>query len=239
MDSMLVILAFCFGLVFGSFFNVVVYRLPRGLSLVKPGSHCPRCGHRLSAVELIPVFSYLWQRGKCKSCGERIHWRYPLVELLTGVGFALVAWTSSGLTDLLSGLVFFSLLLVLAFIDLDHKVLPNALTVPGLVIGLLFSLIGWTIPVVQSLAGAILGFGVIILIVLISKGGMGMGDAKLMALIGSFLGWIPVFYVLFWASALGAVVGIVYLYLTKQDRTTPVPFGPFLAVAALACFFFA
>lgn len=238
MDSMLVILAFCFGLVFGSFFNVVVYRLPRGLSLVKPGSHCPRCGHRLSAAELVPVFSYLWLRGKCKSCGERIHWRYPFLELLTGVGFVLVAWTSSGLTDLLSGLVFFSLLLVLAFIDLDHKVLPNVLTLPGLVLGLIFSLLGWTIPIVHSLVGAVLGFGVITLIVLVSKGGMGMGDAKLMALIGSFLGWIPVFYVIFWASALGAVVTIIYLYLTKQDRKTPVPFGPFLAVAALACYLF-
>lgn len=132
----------------------------------------------------------------------------------------------------------FSLLLVLAFIDLDHKVLPNVLTLPGLVSGLIFSLLGWTIPVVHSLVGAVLGFGVITLIVLVSKGGMGMGDAKLMALIGSFLGWIPVFYVIFWASALGAVVTIIYLYLTKQDRKTPVPFGPFLAVAALAYFFF-
>ena len=158
MGVVVVFWAFCFGLVFGSFFNVVIYRLPRGLSLVKPGSSCPKCGHRLSSLELIPLFSFLWQRGACKACGARISRRYPLVEFLTGLGFALIAWTSSAWTELIVGLVFLSLLLVLAFIDLDHKLLPNVLTLPGVGVGLLFSLLGWTTPVLDSLFGAIVGF---------------------------------------------------------------------------------
>lgn len=228
---------FLFGLVFGSFFNVVVYRLPRKLSLIKPGSSCPHCKHRLSASELIPVISFLWQRGRCKECGGKISWRYPVVELFVGLGFAFIAWQSSSITELVVWLVFFSLLLVLALIDLEHKILPNLLTVLGIGLGLLFGLLGWTSSFWTSLLGAAVGFLLMILIALISRGGMGMGDVKLMALIGSFMGWKAVFYVLFGASLLGSVGGIIYLHLTKQDRKTPIPFGPCLAIAAIVCFF--
>ena len=133
---------------------------------------------------------------------------------------------------------FFSLLLILALIDLDHKLLPNVLTIPGTALGLLFGLLGWTGSFWTSLLGAGVGFLLIFLIALISRGGMGMGDAKLMAMIGAFLGWKSVFYVLFGASVLGSVGGILYLYLTKQDRKTPIPFGPSMAVAALIVYFF-
>lgn len=237
MEVYSVLLVFIFGLVFGSFYNVVIYRLPKGLSLIKPGSSCPKCGHELSASELIPVLSYLWQRGRCKACGESISWRYPVVELGTGLGFAFIAWQSSSWTDLLVGLVFFSLLLVLALIDLKHKLLPNVLTLPGIVLGLFFTLLGWNLPFWSSVLGASVGFVLMFAIALISQGGMGMGDAKLMAMIGAFLGWQKVFFVLFWASVLGSIGGILYLYLTKQDKRTPIPFGPFLAaVALLFCF---
>jgi len=130
--------SFLFGLAFGSFLNVVIYRVPRGLSVVKPGSSCPKCGHRLGPVELVPLLSFFLQRGRCRACGERISWRYPLVEFLTGLGFAFVAWTSPAWTEFVVGCVFFSLLLVLAFIDLDHKILPNVLTLPGVVLGFAF-----------------------------------------------------------------------------------------------------
>lgn len=229
---------FCLGLVMGSFFNVVIYRLPRGMSLVKPGSHCPQCGHSLRAAELIPVGSYLWQRGTCRSCGARIHWRYPVVELLTGVGFAAIEWTSSSWTQLIVGLVFFSILVVLAFIDLEHGILPNKITIPGIGLGFLFAIIGWTIPVIESLGGAVLGFGLIVSIALLSRGGMGMGDAKLLAVVGAFLGWQAVLYVLFWASVSGSVGGILYLYVTKKDRKTPIPFGPSMAAAAVVYLLF-
>lgn len=238
MEVFTYILAFVFGLTFGSFYNVVVYRLPKGLSLVRPGSSCPKCGHKLGASELIPVLSYLWQRGLCKKCGEVISWHYPVIELLTALGFVLVVWRSSSRIEVAIGLVFFSLLFVLSLIDLEHKILPNVLTLPGLALGLIFALVGFNLSFLQSLLGAGVGFGLIFIIALISRGGMGMGDAKLMALIGAFLGWKAIFYVLFGASLVGSVVGIVYLYVTKQDRKTPIPFGPFLAFAALIYFFF-
>jgi leader peptidase (prepilin peptidase)/N-methyltransferase len=227
---------FCLGLVLGSFYNVVIYRLPRKMSLVKPGSSCPHCGHRLGAGELIPVLSFLWQKGRCKSCGSRISLRYPIIELTAGIGFAVTAYLSSSLPEMLVGAVFFSLLLLLAVIDLEHKVLPDALTLPGIGLGLLFALLGWTSSVLISLLGAVFGFGLMVAIALISRGGMGMGDAKMMALIGSFLGWKAILYVLFVASVVGSVCGILYLYLTQQDRKTPIPFGPCLALAAMTLF---
>lgn len=232
MEALVTILFFIFGLIFGSFFNVVVYRLPKGLSLVKPGSQCPACGHRLTPAELIPILSFLWQKRRCKVCKEPISWRYPIVEFTTGLGFALVAWQGVDWTDYLSGAVFFSLLLILALIDLEHKLLPNVLTLPGVAIGLVFALLSWTLPFWWSVLGAAVGFGLLFAIALISRGGMGMGDVKLMALIGSFLGWQAVFYVLFGAALFGSVGGLLYLCKTKQGKKTPIPFGPSLALAA-------
>ena len=237
MEVVLGLWIFLLGLVLGSFFNVVIYRLPRKMSLVKPGSGCPKCGHRLGPSELIPVFSYLWQRGACRECGDRIALRYPLVELAAGIGFWAMWRHSSSPEEFLSGAVFFSLLLLLAIIDLEHKLLLNSLTLPGIALGLLFGLLGWTSSFWTSLLGAGAGFLLILVIALISRGGMGMGDVKFMAMIGSFLGWKSVFYVLFGASVLGSVGGILYLYLTKQDRKTPIPFGPSLATAALIVYF--
>jgi prepilin signal peptidase PulO-like enzyme (type II secretory pathway) len=237
MEVVLGLWIFLLGLVLGSFFNVVIYRLPRKLSLVKPGSSCPQCGHRLGPGELVPVLSYIWQMGKCRKCGEGISLRYPIVELTTGLGFLALWQSRSSFTEFLVGVVFFSLLLILALIDLDHKLLPNVLTIPGTALGLLFGLLGWTGSFWTSLLGAGVGFLLIFLIALISRGGMGMGDAKLMAMIGAFLGWKSVFYVLFGASFLGSIGGILYLYLTKQDRKTPIPFGPSLAAAALIVYF--
>lgn len=229
-------IAFLFGLVFGSFYNVVVYRLPRGKSLVTPGSSCPNCSHELTVLELVPVLSYVWQKGRCKNCSGAIHWRYPVVEFASGAGFLAMAWTSPSLFSFLVGTSFFSLLLVLALIDLEHKILPNKLTLPGTVLGLVFALIGWSIPFKLSILGGLVGFLIIFLIALLSRGGMGMGDAKLLAMIGTFLGWKAVFYVLFGASFLGSIGGITYLLLTKQDRKTPIPFGPSLALAAFVVY---
>lgn len=237
MEFFLVFWLFVFGLVLGSFYNVVIYRVPRKLSLIKPGSSCPHCGHRLGASELVPVLSFLWQKRRCKECGGAIAWRYPLVEFITGLSFALIAWKSSSLSGLVIGLVFFSLLLILALIDLEHKLLPDVLTLPGTALGLLFALLGLTMSFWSSVLGVAVGFLLMLLIALISRGGMGMGDVKLMAMIGAFMGWKAVFFVLFGASLLGSIGGILYLYITKQDRKTPIPFGPSMAVAALILFF--
>lgn len=237
MEVFFVFWLFCFGLLFGSFYNVVIYRLPRKLSVVKPGSSCPQCGHELGPLELVPVVSFLWQKGSCKACHKPIHWRYPAVELATGLGFALVAWDSSSLPELLVGLTFFSLLLLLALIDLEHKILPNVLTVPGTALGVLFALFGWTSPFWSSLLGGTVGFALLFAIALMSRGGMGMGDVKMMALVGVFLGWKAVFYVLFGASFVGSLGGFLFLYLTKQDHKTPIPFGPSIALAAMVLYF--
>ena len=230
-------LLFLFGLIVGSFYNVVIYRLPQGESLIYPGSSCPNCGEHLSSKELIPVLSYILQRGKCKHCKDSISWQYPLVELLTGLGFVVIGTQSSSLVNLLAGLVFFSLLLILAFIDAKHMLLPNVLTVSGLVSGLLFALFGWTVPFGHSFFGFITGGGILLAISVISKGGMGMGDVKLLAMIGSFLGPRNAMFTLFWASFMGSIWGLSFLYITKKDRKTPIPFGPFLAAAAVLMYF--
>jgi leader peptidase (prepilin peptidase)/N-methyltransferase len=159
-----------------------------------------------------------------------------VVELATGLGFTLVAWRSTVWYDYPVGLVFFSLLFVLALIDLEHKLLPDVLNLPGIALGLFFALFGWTLPFWSSVVGAAVGFGLLLTIALISRGGMGMGDVKLMALIGSFLGWKAVFYVLFGGALIGTVSGLVYLYKTRQGRKTPIPFGPSLGLAALICY---
>ena len=157
--------------------------------------------------------------------------------VLDRFGFAFVAWTSPAWTEFVVGCVFFSLLLVLAFIDLDHRSAQRPYST-RVVLGFAFSVLGWTGSVLDSVLGAVVGFGLITLIAVISRGGMGMGDAKLMAMIGAFSGWKAVFYVLFGASLLGSIGGIIYLYVTKQDRKTPIPFGPSLAVAAIVMYFF-
>ncbi len=239
MEVILAVVVFLFGLVFGSFFNVVIYRLPRSLPFGNSRSVCPLCGHQLSALELVPLASFLALRGRCSSCRAPISWRYFLVELGTGLGFLFMFLFRSSLSGFIIAVIYFSFLLVLALIDLDHKILPNVLTLSGLALGLAVSLLGFSIPFRFSVLGASVGFLLIFLIALLSRGGMGMGDAKLMALIGSFLGWQGVFFVLFLGSFFGAVGGLIYLYITKQGRKTPIPFGPSLALAALIIYFWA
>lgn len=230
---MITFFMFILGLVLGSFYNVVIYRLPRGKSLIYPGSSCPSCDKRLRPIELIPVVSYIAQRGKCRACGNKISWQYPVVELTSGMGFALLAWHTASWQQLIVQLTFFSLLLVLAFIDAYHMLIPDRISIPGIVLGLVFAVIGWNVPWLDSLLGLALGGFVILVMVFVSKGGMGMGDMKLLAMVGAFLGPINTLLTLFWASVFGSLYGIVFMYVEKKDRKTPIPFGPFLAIAAL------
>ncbi|HOB08472.1 MAG: prepilin peptidase [Limnochordia bacterium] len=223
---------FVLGLVFGSFINVLIWRIPRRESIVFPGSHCPDCGKTLSARELIPVVSYLIQKGKCIHCGRRISWQYPAVELITAVGFAFYQWREPSWAALVSKLILFSLLIVAAAIDLRHKRLPNVITIPGMVLGMILAFAGWSVPIGSSLLGLMVSGGLLMAIALLTKG-MGMGDVKLAALIGAFIGPWPALASIFIASLAGAVVGSIYLLITKQGRKTPIPFGPFLAFGAL------
>lgn len=229
---MILVLLFIYGIIFGSFFNVVIWRVPRNESLISPNSYCPECKRRLRPSELIPLVSYLIQKGQCHGCQARISIRYPLVELVTGVLFVIAGFVASSSGELITQVVFYSFLFVCAIIDIEHKILPNVLVLPGMLIGCLLALIGLSIPIEQSLLGIVAGGGTLLLIAVLSRGGMGMGDVKFIAMIGAFVGVLDVFKILFLASFIGAIVGIIYLRKTHQDKKTPVPFGPFLAMGA-------
>lgn len=233
----MIVFWFVLGLVIGSFLNVLIYRLPRRESVVFPPSHCPACGKRLGVGELIPVLSFVLQRGRCRHCGSSVSLQYPLVELLTGLAFALIGLWAAGWGQLIAGLVLFSLVFSAGLCDWHHKLLPNALTLPGIGLGVALSLLDGTIPWTDSLLGGLVGGGVLLLLAVLSKGGMGIGDVKFLAMIGTFVGVWGVLLVLFAASAVGSVYGLTMLYVTKQDKKTPIPFGPFLALGAALVFF--
>jgi leader peptidase (prepilin peptidase) / N-methyltransferase len=245
------VMIFLLGLSIGSFLNVLVYRLPRRLSLVKPPSSCPSCGHRLGALELIPLLGYLALKGRCLKCGVSISPRYPLVELATALIFAAV-YSAFGLT--LAGLgymLLLALLLAVSLIDLEHRLIPNTLVAAGLIAGAilqlpaLFSL--WfdlparlipARPLTDALAGLALGGGLLLIIILASRGGMGAGDMKLMALIGFFVGLRGTAVVMMLGFTLGAVTGLLLILARRLNRKDAVPFGPFLSLAALIEIFY-
>ncbi|WP_199242543.1 prepilin peptidase [Desulfosporosinus fructosivorans] len=226
------------GLLIGSFLNVVIYRVPRGESIVSPGSHCPTCGHALRAWELIPVVSFLIQRGQCRGCQTRISWRYPAVELLTGTLFFLTAFLSFGTEThsarLLLNLVFVAVLLALSFIDLDTFRLPDVLTLPLLGLGLLGAFLipgnpsGWGSAF--SALGAGGGFWII---ARVYPQGMGLGDAKLVAAMGAFLGFPSIFLAVLIGSFVGAFIGICLLFAGRKRFGQQIPFGPYLALGAI------
>lgn len=228
---MLTLFWFCFGLIVGSFLNVLIHRIPRGESIVLPPSHCPGCGNRLGPLDLVPVLSYLWLRGRCRQCNAKISWRYPVVELLGGI-LTLLWWSHYGLTYQSAELLVLSYALVaISFIDLDHRIIPNRITLPLIIAGLVFQLFEGRI--ISALIGGLAGGGILLLIALVYPKGMGYGDIKLLTLVGVFLGWEKTLLVLFLGSALGVIIMAPLLILKKIDRKTPFPFGPFLAAASL------
>jgi len=249
-----------FGLLIGSFLNVVIHRVPKMMqresdncvayesgkplphtdrySLVAPRSACPHCGHQISALENIPVISYLALRGKCAECKAPISARYPIVELLTGTLSAFLIWHfGSGLPGIAT-LVFAYLLIAMTFIDADTQLLPDDLTFPLLWCGLLVNLNGAFVPLNEAVIGAAAGYLCLWSIYWLfklatGKEGMGYGDFKLLAALGAWLGWkmLPVIVLL--SSVVGAVVGIALIVLAKRGRDIPIPFGPYLAVAGM------
>ena len=226
----------------GSFLNVCIYRLPRSLSLVRPGSMCPNCKKKIPFYDNIPVMSYLWLRGRCRHCGTIISFRYPVVELTAGL-FAVAVYSRHGFT--FEGLFFYALvglLLVVTFIDIDHQIIPNVITYPGIVVGFLCSLWLGHVTYKESLAGILLGGGILLLVAwgyyfLTKKEGMGGGDVKLLAMIGAFLGWKAVVFTIFVGSAVGTVAGVAVMLRTREGRKMAVPFGPFLSLGALLYMF--
>jgi leader peptidase (prepilin peptidase)/N-methyltransferase len=233
-----IVLAALVGALIGSFLNVCIYRLPRQTSIVWPASACPACGRPLSWFENVPVVSWLLLRGRCRTCRARISIQYPIVEIVTAIMFA-GAWWYYGLGPLLfSRLLFGCALIVLFAIDLEHHLLPNAITLPGIAVGFLLSFItepGW----VASLLGILLGAGTLFLIAegyyrLRHEEGLGFGDVKMLAMIGAFVGWKLTFLTLVLASFSGTVVGLILIAVKRGTLKYALPFGTFLALGAAA-----
>jgi leader peptidase (prepilin peptidase)/N-methyltransferase len=224
------------GLCLGSFLNVVIYRLPRDQSLLRPGSRCPSCGRPIRAYHNIPVLGWLWLRGRCASCRAAIPPRYPIVELLGGgltllaaYGFPTTAGSVAALWMLLS-------LLAVFFIDLEHRIIPDEISLGGTVLGLVLSF--WTIGFVSSLIAAAVGAAALFLIGWTyertrGRAGLGMGDVKLAAMLGAFLGIPGLVLTVLLASLVGSALGIGLIALKKGTRTSALPFGSFLAPAAM------
>jgi leader peptidase (prepilin peptidase)/N-methyltransferase len=233
----MIILIFILGLIIGSFLNVVIYRLPEGESIVYPPSHCPDCGHQLSPRELIPVFSYVFLRGKCKSCGTKISIRYPIIELSTAIIFIINYIYLSDLIVLTAGLIFSSLLIVLTMIDFDHQILPDKLTLGGLAVGLIFSFFRPDLTFIYSILGVMAAGGLLFLIAYLSKGGMGGGDIKMMAMVGSFTGLLIAVSAIFLGAMIALIAHLPGIVSGKTGMKTKLPFGPFLALASLILWF--
>ena len=237
------IVSFTFGAVVGSFLNVCICRMPKGESVVSPPSHCPRCDYRIRWYDNIPLFSYLLLRGKCRGCGTHISMQYPLVELLNGL-LTLALFLKFGPTlSFLALFLFCSALVVITFIDLEHQIIPDEISLSGIVIGFVFSFfLPWQ-TWLNSLLGILLGGGSLLLVAyayqwLTGKEGMGGGDIKLLAMMGAFLGWKSIPFIIFSSSLVGSVVGITIMLVQKKDSKLAIPFGPYLAFGAVLYIFY-
>ena len=254
-----------FGLLIGSFLNVVIYRIPKMMqresdnyvasesgkelphtdrfNLMVPRSACPHCGHQITAMENIPVLSWLALRGKCSNCKAPISPRYPAIEVLTGVLSALMVWSFGSGAAGLATLVFAWMLIAMTFIDFDTQLLPDDLTYPLLWLGLLVNLHGMFVPLHEAVIGAVAGYLILWSIYWLfklatGKEGMGYGDFKLLAALGAWLGWGMLPTIILLSSVVGAVVGISLIVFTKHGREKPIPFGPYLAAAGLIALLF-
>ena len=250
------------GLVIGSFLNVVIYRLPimmerdwrqqcqsllgkqdqtenkltKPFNLVSPRSSCPHCGKLVTAVNNIPVISYLILKGKCNNCGKPISIRYPVVEILTGTLTGITAAYFGYQIEVLFACMLTWALICLAFIDLDHQLLPDDITLPFLWLGIICNMFNLYTDIYSSITGVITGYGLLWLVFIIfktvtGKTGMGHGDFKLTAMLGAWLGWQLLPLVILLSSFLGAFIGIYMILFKRHDRKIPIPFGPFLSVA--------
>jgi len=240
MEIVLIILFAILGLVVGSFLNVCIDRLPQNKSIAYPPSHCEACQHKLAAKDLIPVFSYIRLRGRCRYCQASIPRRILWVELATAVIFALLCW-HYGLSAESGVMIFYACLFTIIFvIDLEHSLILNKVVYPGMVAALLLALYPWPwfsesigMRVAYAALGGAAGFAIFLLIAIVSRGGMGWGDVKLAALVGMAIGFPLVFVAIIMAAILGGIVAVALLIAKKRNRREMIPFGPFLALAAM------
>lgn len=240
---MLIFISFLFGAIVGSFLNVCIYRLPREESIVFPGSHCPYCKTPIRFYDNIPIISYIFLRGKCRYCSHSISPQYPIIEWLTALSSVLLFIKYGISLNYLIYFAFVSALIVITVIDLYHQIIPDVISLPGIGVGLLSSLILSNITFWESLIGIISGGGILFLVAvgyqwLFKREGMGGGDVKLLAMIGAFLGWKSVFLTIILSSFIGSVVGIVLIAIKGKNLKYAIPFGPFLSLGAVISLFY-
>ncbi|WP_375200220.1 prepilin peptidase [Bacillus sp. RS11] len=238
MEMAYTIIVLLFGFVLGSFFNVVGLRIPIKGSIFRPPSHCIHCKRKLTVLDLIPVLSYMFLGGKCRSCGQKISGIYPLMELITGILFALAYWKLGFSAEFFVALLLISLLVIIVVSDFAYMLIPDKILLfflPLLIIGRLISPLS---PWWDSIVGAVVGFCILYSIAALSRGGMGGGDIKLFFLLGLVLGTIHTLLTLFVSAVIGMIVGIVVLKVRRQGRKTPIPFGPSIALAAIVVYFY-
>lgn len=238
MEMLLHIYLFVLGAILGSFYNVVGLRVPAGKSIITPRSHCPACERTLTWQELIPIFSYLFQKGKCKFCRTEISPIYPIVEGITASLFTispiLVGWSK----ELPVALALISLLIIITITDLTTMLIPDKILLVFFILFIILRTISPLTPWWDSLLGAFVGFIILLLLAVVSKGGMGGGDIKLFGVIGIVLGFYHVILTLFLSSFIGAIIGVTRLIRKEATRKTAIPFGPFIAIGATISYFF-
>ena len=231
-------LIFILGLIVGSFCNVCIYRIPKNESIIYPASHCPKCRTTIRPFDNIPLLSYILLKGRCRNCGSKISIQYPIVEFLTGIIY-LIIYLIYGLSiQSLIYTILSSALIIIAFIDLQEQIIPDIISLPGVVIGLILSFIVPYMSFINSVLGVLVGGGIILIIALVGskifkKEAMGGGDVKLAAMIGAFLGWRYTIISLFLGFFLGALTGIILIMAKIKKRKDAIPFGPFLALGSI------
>lgn len=229
------ILISLYGLLIGSFLNVCIYRIPREESIVFPSSHCPTCGTKLKAYDLVPLLSYIAQRGRCRYCGGKISPQYPMVELLNSLVYALIFWRFGlSLTSLFYAIIF-SILIVIAFIDLKEMIIPDILVIFIFIIAIIYKVLSFILyskplNLLNSIGGLVLSSLLFILIIFLSRGGMGEGDVTLIGSLGFILGVREIFLNIFLSFILGAIISIFLLITKLKNKKDPIPFGPFIVL---------
>jgi len=243
MDGLVIFGVFAFGAIIGSFLNVCIVRIPHDLSIVRPPSHCPMCQAPIAWYDNVPLVSYVLLAGRCRVCHTRISPLYPAVEALTG-GLAVALWWRLGATPAFGGyLAFAAALVTITFIDLDHRIIPDVISLPGIALGLAVSLVSPLVTPLDALLGVVAGGGFLLGIAaayeaIRGQEGMGGGDVKLLAMIGAFLGWQSIFVTVMVASIVGSIIGVALMLYRRADSKLAIPFGPFLACGALVHLFF-
>ena len=237
-----VVLIFILGLIVGSFSNVCIYRIPRNESIIYPASHCPKCHSNIAPKDNIPLLSFILLKGRCRNCKSKISIQYPIVEFLTGLIY-LIIYLIYGLSiQTLVYIILSSALIIIAFIDLNEEIVPDVISLPGIVIGFIISFFVPYISFVNSALGVLVGGGIILIIglvgsVIFKKEAMGGGDVKLAAMIGAFLGWRYIVISLFLGFFLGALAGITLIMSKIKSREDAIPFGPFIVLGSFITLF--